>query len=127
MKTDFQSLATRLITSVFGSIAQTVTIRRPLYNNYDEESGALITAHEDYTVTGILGPWRDDNQAASVSDAIRTDDLSLLIPKVTLEINPEVNVDTALTADGTEWSIIYSETDEAEATIRFRLTKDVEQ
>ena len=127
MKTDFQSLATRLITQVFGSVAQTVTIRHPLYNNYDEESGALISAHEDYTVVGILGPWKDDNQAAATSGAIRTDDLSLLISKVTLGLSPELNVDTAITADGTEWAIVYSEKDEAEATVNFRLSKGVEE
>jgi len=127
MKTDFQSLATRLITQVFGSVAQTVTIRHPLYNNYDEESGALISAHEDYTVVGILGPWKDDNQAAATSGAIRTDDLSLLISKVTLDLSPELNVDTAITADGTEWAIVYSEKDEAEATVNFRLSKGVEE
>ena len=127
MKTDFQSLATRLITGVFGDVAQTVTIRRPIYSNYDEETGALVSAHEDYSVVGILGPWKDDNQAARNSDQIRTDDLSLLISKVTLEINPEVNVDVAITADGTTWNIIYSETDEAEASVKFRLTKEVEE
>lgn len=127
MKTDFQSLATRLIQNVFGDVAQVVTIRHPLYNNYDEETGSLISAHEDYTVTGIVGPWKNDNQAAATSDAIRSDDLSLLISKVTLDLSPELNVDTAITADGTEWAIIYSETDPAEATVNFRLSKGIEQ
>lgn len=127
MKTDFQNLATRLITGVFGSVAQTVTIRRPLYDNYDERTGSLISAHEDYTAVGIIGPWKDDNRAAATSNAIRSDDLSFLISKQTLDINPELNVDIVITADGTEWAVVYSETDEAEATINLRLSKGIEQ
>ena len=126
MKTDFQALATKLITGVFGDVAQSVTIRRPLYVNYDEETGAQISSHNDYTVVGILGPWKDDNQAAANGPQIRSDDMSLLISKVTLEIEPEVNFDSAITADGTGWAIIYSEKDEAEATINFRLSKGTE-
>lgn len=127
MKTDFQSMATRLITGVFADVAQQVTIRHPIYDNYDEESGSYISAHEDYTVTGIVGPWKNDNQAAQTSNNVRTDDMSLLISKVTLDLVPEMGVDTAVTADGTEWYIIYSETDEAEATVLFRLSKEIEE
>jgi hypothetical protein len=127
MKTNFQSLATRLITQVFGSVAQQVTIRRPIYNTYDEESGALISGTEDYTVIGIVGPWKNDNQGALTSDAIRTDDLALLISKTTLEITPELNYDIAITADNTQWNLIYAETDPAEATILFRLSKGNEE
>jgi len=123
MKTDFQALATRLITQVFGSIAQTVTIRRPIYDNYNEELGSLISYHNDYSVIGVIGPWKNDNQSAQTSDAIGTDDLSLIISKTTLEIEPELNFDIAITSDGVEWDIILSEKDEAEATIKFRLTK----
>ncbi len=126
MKVMFQNLATKLITGVFKDVAQAVTIRRPLYVNYDEETGAQISSHNDYTVTGVLGPWKDDNTANANSSQIRSDDLSLIISKVTLEIEPELNFDTAITADGTEWAIIYSEKDEAEATIKFRLSKDTE-
>lgn len=126
MKVMFQNLATKLITGVFKDVAQAVTIRRPLYVNYDEETGAQISSHNDYTVTGVLGPWKDDNTANANGPQIRSDDLSLIISKVTLEIEPELNFDTAITADGTEWAIIYSEKDEAEATIKFRLSKDTE-
>lgn len=126
MKTDFQNLATKLITGVFGSVAQSVIIRRPIYSNYDEETGSMISATEDYTVTGIVGPWVDDNIAALTSSTIRSDDLSLIISKQTLEIEPEVNYDIAILNDGSEYAIVYSEKDPAEATITFRLSKDVE-
>lgn len=127
MKTNFRNLATKLITEVFKDVAQSVTIRHPLYNNYDEESGALISAHEDYTVIGIIGPWKEDKQQALTSDGIRTDDLSLLVSKATLEFQPEINNDTVITEDGTEWAIVYSETDPAEAAINYRLTKVLEE
>lgn len=127
MKTDFQSMAVNLITNVFGSIAQSVTVRHPIYNNYDEETGALISAHEDYSVQAIVGPWIDDNRAATTSDKIRSDDLSILIAKTQLDINPEMDVDTILTADGTEWAILYSEVDEAEATLKLRISKGTEE
>lgn len=127
MKTDFEQLAVKLINSTFGDVAQSVVIRRPLYNNYDEESGALISASEDYTVNGIIGPWVDDNRAATTSGAIRSDDSSLLIASTDLGIVPEVDVDTAITADGTQWAILYVEQDEAQATILCRISKGIEQ
>lgn len=127
MKTDFQSLATRLITQVFGSVAQQVTIRHPIYDNYDEESGSYISAFEEYVVTGIVGPWKNDNQDALTSNSNRYDDISLIISNVTLDLVPEMGVDTAVTADGTIWQIIYSEKDEAEATVTFRLSKEIEE
>lgn len=126
LKTDFQALAVKLITDTFGSVAQSVIIRRPIYVNYDEATGAQITSHNDYAVTGIVGPWKNDNLAAATSDNIRSDDLALIVAKTTLEIEPELNFDTAITADGTEWAITYSETDPAGATIKFRLSKGEE-
>ena len=126
MKTNFQLLAESLITSVFGSVSQQVIIRRPLYVNYDEETGAQFSSHDDYTVSAIIGPWRRDNQASGTSDKIRSDDLECIIAKRTLEINPEMNYDVAITADGTEWGIAYSEVDAAEATIILRLSKGQE-
>jgi hypothetical protein len=126
MKTDFQAMAVNLITSVFGDIAQIVTIRHPIYNNYDEETGALISAYEDYIVKAIVGPWTDDNLSAATSDRIRSDDLSVLLAKTQLVINPEMDVDTLITADGTEWSILYTSVDEAEATLTLRISKGIE-
>ncbi len=126
MKTNFQALATKLITEVFGSIAQTLTIRRALYVNYDEETGAQITSHNDYTVQAIIGPWIDDNRQAATSNSIRSDDVAAIISKSLLEITPEVGFDIAITADGTEWGIVYTETDEAEATLTLRLSKGEE-
>lgn len=126
MKTNFQLLAESLITNVFGSVSQQVIIRRPLYVNYDEESGAQFSSHDDYTVSAVIGPWRRDNQAFATSDAIRSDDLECIIAKRTLEINPEMNFDIAITADGTEWAIVYAEIDAAEATITLRLSKGLE-
>ena len=126
MKTDFQALATKLIYEVFGSISQTVTIRRPIYVNYDEESGAQIMSSDDYVVQAVVGPWIDNNQAAATSNAIRTDDLSIIISKTKLAITPEMNFDIAITSDGTEWAIVQSTMDEAEATLTLRLSKGVE-
>lgn len=126
MKSDFQALATKLITDVFGSIAQNITIRRALYVNYDEETGAQITSHNDYAVKAIIGPWIDDNRQASGSDSIRTDDVAAIISKSLLEISPEVGFDIVITSDGTEWAIVYTEMDEAEATLTLRLSKGEE-
>lgn len=126
MKTDFQALATKLIYEVFGSISQTLIIRRPLYVNYDEETGSQIMSHDDYTVQAVIGPWINKNEAAATSNAIRTDDLSAIISKEKLTINPEMGYDIAITADGTEWSIAYSAVDEAEATLTLRLSKGQE-
>lgn len=126
MKTDFQNLATKLIYEVFGSIAQTLIIRRPLYTNYDEESGVQYTSHEDYTVQAIIGPWVDDNRNAANGPAIRSDDLSAIISQVTLGMSPEMNYDIAITSDGTEWAIVQSIVDEAQATITLRLSKGQE-
>jgi hypothetical protein len=126
MKTDFQALATKLIYEVFGSISQTLTIRRPIYINYDEETGSQIMSSDDYVVQAVIGPWIDKNQAAATSNAIRTDDLSAIISKEKLAIVPEMNFDIAITADGTEWAIVQSTMDEAEATLILRLSKGVE-
>lgn len=126
MRVRFQGMATRLITQVFGSIAQPVVIRRSLYSNYDEAAGSIISAHEDYDVTGIVGPWQDDNSAALNSDQIITHDLYLLISAETLEITPVTGVDTVI-IDSVEYSIVRSETDEAAATIKMRLVKELEQ
>lgn len=127
MKTNFQALATRLIEGVFGSVSQVVTIRRPIYSNYDEETGSMIQAHEDRDVVAVVGPWRNNSQPGMNSDAIATDDLSVIYSKVRLDIEPELNVDTAILPDGSEWSIVYYEKDEAEASVRLRLAKDLEQ
>lgn len=127
LKTDFQKLAVKLINSVFGSISQPLIIRSPIYVNYDEQTGAQITSHNDYTVNAVIGPWTDDNRAAATSGAIRTDDLSAIIATTDLGMRPEVNYDMAITADGTEWAIVYSEIDEAEATITLRLSKGQEE
>ena len=127
MKTDFQALATKLIYDVFGSISQTLIIRRPLYINYDEETGTQMMSHDDYTIQAVIGPWINKNEAAATSAAIRTDDLSAIISKSTLTITPEVSYDIAITADGTEWNIAYSATDEAEATLTLRLSKGLEE
>jgi len=126
MKTDFQALATKLIYEVFGSISQTLTIRRPIYINYDEETGSQIMSSDDYVIQAVIGPWIDKNQAAATSNAIRTDDLSAIISKEKLAITPEMNFDIAITADGTEWAIVQSTMDEAEATLILRLSKGVE-
>ena len=126
LKTDFQQLATKLISGVFGSIAQPLIIRRPLYVNYDEETGAQISSFNDYTVDAIVGPWTDDNRKYANGPQIRSDDLIALISRQTLEINPEMNYDIAITADGTEWAILYSSIDEAEATLTLRLSKGIE-
>ena len=75
MKTRFQNLATRLIQKTFGDVAQPVIIRHPLYSNYDESTGALITNHEDFDVIGILGPFFDNKQGAANIDNISVDDL----------------------------------------------------
>ena len=127
MKTDFQALASKLIYDVFGSISQTLTIRRPIYVNYDEETGSQIMSSDDYVIQAVIGPWIDKNIDASKSDAIRTDDLSAIISKEKLAIVPEMNFDIAITTDGTEWAIVQSTTDEAEATIILRLSKSVEE
>ena len=127
LKTDFQQLAVKLINNVFGSIAQTLTIRRPLYVNYDEATGSQITSHDDYTLQAIIGPWTNDNQNAATSDAIRSDDLQAIIAKTDLTIVPETNYDIAITPDGTEWAIVYAAIDEAEATLTLRLSKDQEE
>lgn len=126
MKTNFQSLATRLITGVFGAVAQTVTIRHPVYSSYDEQSGSIISAHEDFTITGIVGPWTEDNSAARTSESVRADDSALLVSYVQLELMPELNVDIAITEDGTEWNIVDSVTDPSEAAVKFRLSKVIE-
>ena len=127
LKAKFQKLAVKMITKTFESVAQDVIIRRPLYNNYDEASGSLISAYEDYTVKGIVGPWVDDDKAAANSDKVRSDESSLLIATTLLEIIPELNVDIAITIDGTEWAIIDSITDEAGASTLFKLSKGVEE
>lgn len=128
LKTDFQNLATKLIYDTFGSIAQLLIIRRPLYVNYDEATGAQITSHNDYTVQAIVGPWTDDNRnLANNNNNIRSDDLGATIAKQTLDIMPEVNYDIAITADGSEWAITYIAVDEAEATITLRLSKGIEE
>lgn len=127
LKTDFQQLAVKLINSTFGSISQTLIIRRPLYVNYDEATGAQITSHNDYTVQAVIGPWTNDNRAAATSDAIRSDDLQAIIANTDLGIMPEMNYDIAITADGTEWGIAYAAMDEAEATLTLRLSKGLEE
>ena len=127
LKTDFQKLASTLINGVFGSIAQPVTIRHPLYTNYEESTGAMITAHEDHIVNGILGTWIDNNQAAAVGPKIMTNDVSLLISKSDLPITPITNYDTAIDKDGTEWVIVFVQKDEAEATLTIRLSKNLEE
>lgn len=126
MKTDFQALATKLIYEVFGSISQTLTIRRPIYVNYDEETGAQIMSSDDYVVQAVIGPWINKNEASATSNAIRSDDLSAIISKTKLAIIPEMNYDIAITSDGTEWAIVGSFMDEAEATLTLRLSKGVE-
>jgi hypothetical protein len=127
LKDMFQQLATQLISDTFGSVAQTLIIRRPVYVSYDEETGAQISSHNDYTVQAIIGPWVDDNRGyANNSNYIRSDDLSAIISKQTLEINPEMDFDIAITADGTEWAILFSQVDEAEATLTLKLSKGLE-
>lgn len=128
LKTDFQNLASKLIYDTFGSIAQSLIIRRPIYVNYDEETGAQITSHNDYTIQAIVGPWTDDNRNyANNNNNIRSDDLGAVIAKQTLSIMPEVNFDIAITADGNEWAITYIAVDEAEATLTLRLSKGLEE
>jgi len=128
LKTDFQNLASKLIYDTFGSISQPLIIRRSIYINYDEGTGAQITSHNDYTIKAVVGPWVDDNRgAANSNNSIRSDDLSAIISKQTLEIMPEVNFDIAVTADGTEWSIVSATVDEAEATLTLRLSKGQEE
>lgn len=127
LKVLFQSLATNLITGVFKDVAQKVIIRRPIMNNYQEYLGALISSYQEYEVVGIVGPWRDDSQLGQKSDAIQTNDLQLIISKVTLEIEPELNVDTCILPDGSEWEIIFAQKDAAEASIKYRLSKDLEE
>jgi hypothetical protein len=126
LKTDFQNLATKLISGVFGSISQKLIIRRPLYVSYDEETGSQLSSFADYTVDAIVGPWTDDNTKYANGPQIRSDDLVALISRQTLEINPEMNYDIAITADGTEWAILYTSVDEAEATLTIRLSKGIE-
>ena len=126
LKTDFQKLAVKLINNVFGSVAQTLIIRSPIYVNYDEQTGAQITSHNDYQVQAVVGPWTDDNRGAATSNAVRSDDLSAIVALTDLGMRPEVNYDIAITADGTEWTIVYTEIDEAEATITLRLSKGQE-
>lgn len=128
LKTDFQALATKLITNTFGSVAQNIIIRRPIYVNYDEASGAQISSYMDYNATAIVGPWKDDNQPyANNLNSIRSDDLSVILSRQLLDMTPEVNYDIAITADGAEWAIVYTEMDEAEATLTMRLSKGQEE
>ena len=127
LKTDFQNLANKLIYDTFGSIAQSLIIRRPIYVNYDEATGAQITSHNDYEIKAIVGPWTDDNRnLANNNNNIRSDDLGAIIAKQTLEIMPETNFDIAITADGDEWAITYVAVDEAEATLTLKLSKGLE-
>ena len=126
LKTMFDKLAVTMINKTFGSVAQTVTIRHPLYSNYDEETGAIITAHEDYIVKGIVGPWINNNEEAQRSHIVDSQDVSVLIATSDLElINPAVNYDTVITQDGSEWALAFIQRDPANATFKFKLSKNI--
>lgn len=132
MKTKFQKIAEKIVTKTFGDVAQLVTIRRPIYENYDEVTGSLISSHDDYEVKGIVGPWNKDNSPSTTSSGIMNDDLQLIIARITLVdedgnvIEAEVNRDSVILPDGSEYLIIQSFKDPAEASIVYRLSKDTD-
>lgn len=83
MSTDFktkcQKLAQRTINDTFGSVAQDVTVIKPLRDGYDTESGLVIATTSEVNVKGTITPWTEDNSAALSSDTIVTNDIKLLI------------------------------------------------
>lgn len=79
LKTKFQALASSMINSRFGSVAQDVAVIKPLRDGYDTETGLVIATTSQVNVKGTVTPWTEDNSAALSSDTIVSNDIKLLI------------------------------------------------
>lgn len=139
LKDEFQDLAVELIDDTFLSVADTVTIVRPITEDYDTSEGVIYEQSLNVTVNGIVTPWDEDNKGAQNSDLVQTEDLKLLIAYKDLETldlaapNPEdkilplrVNYDR-IEINSIEYKIVTLKLTAARALYILRLAKIVEE
>jgi len=119
----FQQIAYKLVNQVFKDVSIPVTIVRPIYNNYDVESGSLVTAYEEYPILAVFGPSKNNNLWAQTSDNIQTATSQILFANITLPITPQIGVDTVKTPDNKVWEVIDVVIDEASASTIVKLNE----
>lgn len=121
-KEEMQALAHELIVTDpdFASVSIDVVHRQPQFQTYDEEFGDMIEYNSDAVYTAMIGPFAESKINAQ---DILLGDLRMVVAfvDVTQEIN--VSVDSIITPDGTNYTIIDKTLDTAEAAYIIQLRK----
>lgn len=123
----FQQIAYKLVNQVFKDVAQTATIIRPIYNNYDPESGALVSSHEEYNILAIFGPFKASNNWSQTSDTNQATFSQILFASITLPIRPQIGVDFVKMPDNVLWDVVDVIIDEANASTILKLTERLDE